>query len=159
MTIELLDGDKNGLCSGRALRMTDMEEEELNNRISKAWAKFSIYKDELRDCHILPQHRLRLFDPFVSPTILYGSGTWVTTTDRRRQLRMTQRKMLRSMLNVRRMYTDDRGNVQDYIEWIQRAIQEVEQTANAYGLDDWAEQQQKRVLGGEMGGESCKTQR
>ena len=47
MEIEVLDSESHAMYLGRALRMTEMQDEELRSRIAKAWAKFGIYKGEL----------------------------------------------------------------------------------------------------------------
>ena len=90
MNIEVLDCQKNVMYLGRALRLTDMHDEELRNRVAKAWGKFSAFRNELTDKNIPIKHRMRLFDSVVTPTILYGSGCWAMTTERQHWLRTTQ---------------------------------------------------------------------
>jgi len=58
----------------------------------------AVYKDELCNNKYELNHRLRLFDSVIMPTILYGSGTWTMDRDRENTLRGTQRKMLRKVL-------------------------------------------------------------
>ena len=52
---------------------------EIQNRISRGWRKFHIYKDGLCHKQYSLHHRLRLFDTVISPTILDGSSTWTLT--------------------------------------------------------------------------------
>ena len=69
MSIEVLGCDRHAMYLGRAVRMTDMNGEELRNRISKAWAKFGAYRNELTDSEIPLGYRMKLFDAVISPTI------------------------------------------------------------------------------------------
>ena len=83
---------------GKSLSLTDVHDTELQHRIARAWTKFAVYKDELCNKKYGLNHRLRLFDSVITPTILYGSGTWTMGRDRENTLRGTQRKMLRQVL-------------------------------------------------------------
>ena len=67
---------------GRALGMTEMHDEQLRNRVAKAWSKFSIYRGELVEKNFPIRCRMRLFNASVTPTILYGSGSWAMTSER-----------------------------------------------------------------------------
>jgi hypothetical protein len=145
LDIDVLNCEDHAIYLGRALRMTDMHDEELRNRSAKAWAKFSIYRNELLDRDIPVKHRLKLFDAVITPTMLYSSGTWVMTIERQRRLRTTQRRMLRMMLSSKRKYKDNERTVEDYVEWIQRATREVEATMAVYGIQDWVGQQRLRL--------------
>jgi hypothetical protein len=145
MDIEVLDCESHAMYLGRALRMTDLHDEELKNRIGKAWAKFGVYRNELTDRNITLGHRLRLFDAVITPTILYGCGSWVMTTERRRRIRSTQRRMLRMITSSGRKYMDEGGRVEDYIEWVQRATRDVERLMDKYCINDWINLQRQRM--------------
>ena len=73
MNIEVLDCQKHAMYLGRALCLRDMHDEELRNRTAKAWAKFSMYKQELTDQEIQIWHWMKLFETLITPTILYGA--------------------------------------------------------------------------------------
>ena len=90
-------------------------------------------------------HRLKLFGATVTPTILYGSGAWVMTGERRRQLRTTQRKMLRMIGNFNRKYIDEEKTLEDYVTWIQRATKEAGLLMKKYDIKDWTSQQRGRL--------------
>ena len=83
---------------GRRLELEFFHDTEIEHRIAKGWAKFMLFKDELCNKKYALNHRLRLFDSVITPTILYGSGTWTMGRDRENTLRGTQRKMLRKVL-------------------------------------------------------------
>ena len=68
------------------------ESTEIRNRIRAAWATFSKYRQELTSKNYLFEHRLRLFDPVITPTICYASGTWTPTKEHERMIQSTQRK-------------------------------------------------------------------
>ena len=87
---------------GRKLKIKDLHATEVDNRISKAWAKFISSKKELCTKHYPLRDRLRLFQATVSSTLLYGSGSWTMTAAMQTKLRATQRRMLRWIMSVGR---------------------------------------------------------
>jgi hypothetical protein len=145
MEIEVLDCQGGAMYLGRSLRLTAMNDEELLNRKTKSWAKFGIYKNELMDKNIPIKDRLKLFDAVVTPTMLYGSGCWAMTTERQRDLRTTQLRMMRMILGTRRKYVGDHETVETYVEWIQRATRELEIMMDKYGVKDWVALQRVRL--------------
>ena len=100
--VEVLPFDGSVAYLGREVSFADHHDVELQNRLSKAWAKFMVHKEELCSRHYLLHDRLRLFGAVISPSVLYGCGAWAMTTERERKLRTTQRKMLRKMLGAHR---------------------------------------------------------
>ena len=46
--------------------------------------------------------RMRLFESVVTPTVLYSAGTWTINAARSQKLRVAQRRMLRSIVQVGR---------------------------------------------------------
>ena len=95
MKIEILDKTQKAMYLGRILKPTEMQEEELKNRISKAWAKYNTHKADLTNERLPIELRLRLFNATVTPTMMYGSGSWVLTEQMRNDIRTQQRKKLR----------------------------------------------------------------
>ena len=95
MRIEVLGPEASAMYLGRALSLTDTHGVELANRINKAWAKFGVWKQELTDREVPLQLRLKLFQAVITPTVLYGSGSWVMTDARQAVLQSAQLKMLR----------------------------------------------------------------
>ena len=49
-------------------------------------------------------HRLRLFNAAISPTICYAAGTWAPNKEHERMIQSTQRKMLRLIIQTKRRY-------------------------------------------------------
>ena len=47
-------------------------------------------------------HRLRLFDATVSPTLCYAAGTWTPSKEHERMIQSTERKMLRLIIQTKR---------------------------------------------------------
>ena len=80
----------------------EAEDREVEHRIGRGWAKFAVYKGELCDRRYSLLHRLKLFDAVISPTVLYGAGTWTMTVAREKRLRAAQRLMLGKMLKIGR---------------------------------------------------------
>ena len=147
MNIEVLDFQKHAMYLGRALCLRDMHDEELRNRTAKAWAKFSMYKQELTDKKIPIWHRMKLFETLITPTILYGSGCWVMTLGRRQALRTTQRQMMRMILGTCRKPGGNNGTdeLETYVEWVQRATKEAERLMEKYNVREWTWQQRDRL--------------
>ena len=96
--VEVVPLDGSTAYLGREVTLGgDFHDRELDNRITKAWGKFMSLKKELCGRHYSLDDRMRLFDAVVTPTILYGSGSWTMTQSREERLRTTQRKMLRKI--------------------------------------------------------------
>ena len=72
---------------GKDLSLHQMHEVELDSRIAKAWRKLYTIRNTLCDrCHSL-KVRFKLFETVVTPTMLYGCGTWTSTRDQLRKIR------------------------------------------------------------------------
>ena len=82
--IEVLSCDSSTAYLGRALQLQDFHDIEIQHRMSKAWAKFTTYKEELTDKNYSIKARLRLFDSVVTSSALYGCSSWTMTRERER---------------------------------------------------------------------------
>ncbi len=80
--VEVLAADASTMYLGRMLCMDDYHNKEVQHRMTKLWAKFMTYKGELCDKHYPLSDRLKLFNAVVTPTVLYGSGTWTMALER-----------------------------------------------------------------------------
>ena len=58
------------------------------------------YKKELCCRHYPLIDRLRFFVSVITPTVLYSAGTWTMNAARRNKLKVAQRRMLKSILQV-----------------------------------------------------------
>jgi hypothetical protein len=144
MNIQILNTHTSTFYLGRALRPTDMHEEELKSRISKAWAKFGTYKNELTDDKIPIGLRLKLFDAVITPTILYGSVSWAQTVQRQRFLRSTQRRMLRRIAQCHKTFPKDHSNIEDYVNWVKQSTEKTDRLRIQHKICDWSEEQLRR---------------
>ena len=72
----------------------DQETTEVQHRIRCAWSAFARDQQELTSKSYLLRHRLHLFDAVITPTIMYGAGTWTTTKEHEHRIRTAQRRML-----------------------------------------------------------------
>ena len=124
------------------------------------WRKFHAQRQELTGRTYSLNDRLRLFNGTVTPTILYGSETWTMTTEIEKRIRVTQRQMLRMIVQVpRRVVQPSDGStagdatseaaddtleipveaeieLEPWTEWIQRASHEAENRMKRLNLDD-----------------------
>ena len=96
--VQILPFKQSAAYLGRALSFGDVEESEISNRINCGWAKFFKHRSELFRKRYPLQQRLRLFEAVVTPSVLYGAGTWNLTTKLKTRLRTAQRNMLLKML-------------------------------------------------------------
>ena len=132
---------------GRNLSFANSTDVEIENRISTAWKKFGIWKEELT-CKSYPlPHRLRLFDSTVTPTVLYGSCTWTMTASKMKRLQTTQRRMLRLMIgHERRRIGDSDFALETWVDWVQRATRKAEDILQNLGYSDWNKLQREAKL-------------
>ena len=134
----------------RTLRLMAMHDEGHKNRTAKASAKVAMCKGERIDKDIAIKYRLKLFDAVETPTMLYGSGCLVMTTERQRELRSTQRRMMRKVLGSGRKYKlcgDDSElkTIEHCVDWIQRTTRKAEGMMNKYWLLDCVRQKRTRM--------------
>ena len=147
---------------GRLLNLCELHDTELEHRLRRGWAKFSIYKKELTDKDYSLFQRLRLFHSVVTPTVLYSSGTWTMTTARVNALRCAQRKMLRAILGKGRQLVEpsnsndesiaaereemgEEEQMESWAHWIQRTTREAVEAMRKTGVTDWVEEQRRRL--------------
>ena len=149
MDIEVLDPTDTTMYLGRALSLTEVHDSELKHRIAKAWAKFGVYHGELTNKAIPLELRLKLFHSTVTPSILYGSVSWVMTSAREQTLRTTQMKMLRAILARKRLVTitvdSEKRIVESWVEWVKRVTTEARDAMEIHGIPDWVHLQQDMI--------------
>ena len=168
--IHTLRPEESTMYLGRLLNIYDtaeMHDVELNNRIAAGWRKFWAQRHELTSSSFSLKSRLKLFDSTISPCVLYGSGCWTLTADRIRKLQTNQRRMLRMIVNTRRLTstpalesassdsssTASSFQLEPWIDFMQRATHIAENYASRYGVKDWASVHflRKFRLAGHMG--------
>ena len=114
---------------------------------------------------------LRLFNAIVTPTVTYGSGSWVMTKTRDAELRTTQRKMLRAIVGKATRQTQNEENGQSvkdsdsvgseretpeaeliedeclepWVDWMRRVTHEALDAMEKLGLADWVEVHRRRL--------------
>ena len=137
MQIEILDSERHADYLGTAVKLTGIEDEEVASRVSKAWAKYGVFRSELRDRQVPIELRLKLFDTIITPTILYGSETWPTKRISQRKLHATQMKMMRLLIHAHRTY----DTYDDHVEWIKDATTTAVDVMLRYGIRKWTETQ------------------
>ena len=72
---------------GRRFSFNKTNEVEVDNRINAGWAKFHMFKNVMCNRRYSLQHRLKLFDAVITPTVLYSMET-VSLTEARKGNRM-----------------------------------------------------------------------
>ena len=130
LTADVLGSEGRAYYLGRVIHLANMEDAEISHRISKAWAKYGVFRSELQNKHVPVSLRMKLFDTVVTPTILYGCETWTMTQARVTRLRTVQRKMLRGV----------RGPhpYEDHILCLKGTTRRAEELMATHGLKSWA---------------------
>jgi hypothetical protein len=161
LDIEVLADDRSTMYLGRALNLQKVQDIEIQHRLSRAWAKFAVYRKELIDKSYPLKSRLKLFNAVVTPTALYACGSWTMTYGRENLLKTTQRKMLRKILGSQRQTTKPQSSssedfevqsddeqadetLESWIDWIRRVTFESEKHFVQIGGRDWVEEQRRR---------------
>ena len=129
---------------GRAVNSSNFHDAEIDNRISRGWAAFGKFKNELCCKHYPLKRRLQLFDATVTATVLYGSGTWAMTKNREQRLRTQMRRVLRKILGCPRQLQMNSGVEETWVEWIVRATSKAEKEMKSLNIMGWVEAQQAR---------------
>jgi hypothetical protein len=74
---------------------------EISRRISSGWCAYSEYREIFRHRRFPMPLKRRLFESVILPRLIYGSESWALTDKEKDRLRVTQRKMERSMTNIK----------------------------------------------------------
>ena len=169
--VEILEEKATTMYLGRSLSFGENTmDAELQYRINQGWAKFHMYKDELTNSKYPLKDRLRLFEAVITPSVLYGSGSWTMVRAREDKLRTAQRKMLRRIVKVGRRLvisevascsgsdvtgttsTDNDESepervsetlLEDWVQWVIRATGLAEANARRYKVSDWVLKQKE----------------
>ena len=137
-SIEVLPATAPERYLGRQLAIEECHPTELRNRLKCGWKAFFKFRTALCDRALPIKHRLKLFEAVVTPCALYANGTWTMTADSEKQLRSTQRRMLRLIFRAGR-HPDE-----DWVEYIRRATHRSEQLAFGGGVSEWVSLQRAR---------------
>lgn len=86
---------------GISLSMPLDWDKEVSRRISSGWAAYNSYREFMKTPSMPMYHKRKLFNACILPRLIYGSESWALSTNQKDRLRVTQRKMERSMLNCR----------------------------------------------------------
>ena len=116
MNIEIVKHNGSTKYLGRMVNFADIHGSEVDNRISAAWRKFSMLKQELTSKFYPLKDRIRLFYGTVTPTVLYGSGCWTLTKDLDNRLRRCQRRMMRMIIGCQRRRKEAPSSTQAMVE-------------------------------------------
>ena len=102
MHVEILPSEGKVKYLGQMFTFVDQETTEIQHRIRCAWSAFARIRQELTSRSYSQRHRLHQVDAVVTPTTMYGAGTWTTTTEHEKMLRTAQRRMLRLVIQTQR---------------------------------------------------------
>ena len=100
--VEILRGRVRNILGKKTFQQ--QETAEIKNRIRAAWASFHRYKQELTSKSYFLQHRLRLLNMVITPTMNYAQGTWTLSQEHEKMIQSTHRKMLRLIIQTKRKY-------------------------------------------------------
>ena len=86
MKIEILTRNESVKYLGQKISFHHQETREIKNRIRAAWVTFRKYRQELTSKNYMLNHRLRLFNAAISPTICCAAGTWTPNREHERMM-------------------------------------------------------------------------
>ena len=150
---------------GSKLSLKNTMDCEVEHRVSRAWAKFATFWNELLHKKTNLFDRVRLFDSVVTPCALYGCGSWALTRAQEDKLKVAQRRMLRAILGKGRRKVDstissqstdsssDDKEIPDLPEdevleswgdWLSRTTHEALKVLEKVGAEDWVTVLRKR---------------
>jgi len=141
---EVLGPSSSTMYLGRLFSFEQTHDREIQNRITKAWRKFAVFKSELTDRYHDLAKRVRLFQATVAPTLLYGCTCWTMTRARETKIRTLQRKMMRKIVGTKRI--SDENGLEDWVDWIVRSTREAEQVMSDLGVPDWTEEVHRKIF-------------
>ena len=158
---EVLSYESSTKYLGRKVCYKDAGDKEFDNRIAAAWGAFSKHKQQLTNRQHRLKDRLRLFDAVITSSLLYGCETWSLRVDQERRLKVSQRKMLRMVLNAKRRpaaadtgddngpddesdYSEDVDTLEPWPDFLRRVAQWTEQQLANAGLSQWTVQWRRR---------------
>ena len=147
MQIEVLPSGASIKYLGKMITFDHSTREEIGNRIKNAWAKFHSLKDELTSRKYSLNSRMKLFDSVVSATMLYGNATWTLTKALEKEIRTTQRRMLRMVLGSGRKIVDaDTGDTESWVDWLRRTTRETERRLQSLRMTEWLTRHRQNKL-------------
>ena len=119
---------------------------EIQHRIRRAWAAFAKHGQELTSRSYLLRHRFRFSESVVTPSMMYGVGTWATTKEHERLIRTTQRRMLRLIIQTERRYRSKKVE-QEVIQDEERSMYTTNSVAPPLKATPSATQTKKKKIG------------
>lgn len=84
---------------GKTVSFKNQDNEEITRRINNGWKRFWSLKHIFKNKQILMKLKAKVFDSCILPVLTYGAQTWALTKNNIKRLKITQRKMERSILN------------------------------------------------------------
>ena len=120
------------------MRLDNLYDTEIKNRISSAWGGFMANREELCNKRFPLQARVQLFEAVVTQRVLYASGCWTMNLQLERLLMTTRRKMLR-MMCPRHLRQDDSW-AENFSKW----THSLEALFEKHGSHDWNQRQRKQ---------------
>lgn len=98
--VEVLQPEMSVTYLGRELNFVDtnIEDEELQARVKKAWKVFHQLERVLTDRDMSLKQRLQVFDSVITAAMLYGCTAWAMTKEREQQIHTIQMKMMRAII-------------------------------------------------------------
>ncbi|KAI5752725.1 hypothetical protein M8J77_019818 [Diaphorina citri] len=88
---------------GQLISCENVVEREVERRIKIGWSKYWAMKKIFKSMKLNKQMKIKALKMCIFPAILYGSQTWAPTKKIYKKLDVTQYKMFRSILNIRRI--------------------------------------------------------
>ena len=110
MKLEILPPEEKVKYSGQMITFEQHDTPEMQHRIRCAWSAFAKHRQEVTSKSYPFRQRMKQFESVVTPSMMYGAGTWTTTKELERQIRSTQLKMIRLTIQTNRKHKKETSN-------------------------------------------------
>lgn len=86
---------------GQRVSFKNRTENEIKRRIAIAWSKYWSFKEIMKNKQINIKTKKKLYETAIMPSLMYGCQSWSLRKEDEDRLAICQRKMERSMLNIK----------------------------------------------------------
>ena len=142
MNIEILPPKANIKYLGQLITFKSAVHVEFDHRIECAWATLMSHMQEMTSPRHPVRDQLQLFDPTVTPSILYPSRTCTMTAEMKTKLQTAQRRMMRMVMRTKcKCRWRARRRTGRRVVAVRRATHKADDLLVANGIASWFRRQ------------------
>ena len=111
--------------------MNNNFDREINNRMAKAWAAYSVHRAMITYRAGSLTERLKFLDVAVAPALFWGAGAWNLTSHQEAKITTMQRKMVRSRITIKKRPDESMA------EYMARCNRKVSEVFRKFKVEHW----------------------